>query len=313
MTGFTGDRVSGSSGIALGFLSELEHWTAMDRSASAAALRASLLVWLRDAQAAQPTMALVHQFASRALSVADAAVARGDSPLDARQNLTASCAAEREDLATANAAAAKLATGLVTQQDAWIATLSASALVTATLAELQSRGRRPRVLIAESRPNLEGRAQAAALAALGIPVWIVADVALPMLLQQAACVLIGADAITENGVINKIGSYSTALAAREHGVPVWAVGIRRKLLPGDTPALAIEEMPPAELWDAPPDGVRPRNVYFELVPSALLRGVVVEDGVLGANELRIAAADRELPAELAAALQPRQGARTRMV
>lgn len=300
MTGFASDRVSGSSTIAGSFLGELERWLAVDRSASSAALRASLLAWLRDAQAAQPTMALVHQLAARALAVADTGVANGDSPLDLRQSLVASCAAEREDLAAAKHAAAKLAAELVPQKDAWIATLSSSELVAATIAEMHALGRRPRVLIAESRPNLEGRAQAAALAALGVPVWIVADAALPMLLQQAACVLIGADAITEQGVLNKVGSFVAALAAREHGVPVWAVGVRKKLLPAATHALAIREEAPQELWDGAPAGVRPRNVYFELVPVSLLRGVVLEDGVLGPTELRVAAADRALPDELAA-------------
>ncbi len=302
MTGFAGDRVSGSSSIAVGLLGELEQWLAADRSPSGAALRGALLRWLRAAQAAQPSMALVHQLAARALAVADAAVARGDSPLDLRGHLLASCSAERDDLAAARAAAAKFAADLVPQQDAWIATLSASEIVAGAIGELHARGRRPRVLIAESRPNLEGRAQAAALAALGIPVWIVADAALPILLQQAACVLLGADAVTDQGIVNKIGSYVTALAAREHGVPVWALAVRRKLLPSDTRALAIQEMAPDELWEGAPSGVRPRNVYFELVPAALLRGVAVEDAVLGPAELRVAAADRALPPELAAPL-----------
>jgi translation initiation factor 2B subunit (eIF-2B alpha/beta/delta family) len=302
MAGFAGDRVSGSSTLALAFLDELERWLGADRSPSAAAVRSALLQWLRDAQASQPTMALVHQLAARALAVADTGAARGDSPLDLRKSLLESCAAERGDLDAAKTAAAKFAADLVPQKDAWIATLSSSEIVALTIAELHARGQRPRVLIAESRPNLEGRVQAAAFAALGIPVWIVADAALPMLLQQAACVLIGADAITESGVINKIGSYVAALAAREHGVPVWALGVRRKMIPSDTRALGIQEMAPDELWDAAPSGVRPRNVYFEIVPTTLLRGVVVEDAVLGATELRVAVADRELPAELAGAV-----------
>ena len=78
--------------------------------------------------------------------------------------------------------------------------------------------------------------------------------------------------------------------------------MRRKLLPGGTGALGISEMPPAEIWEDAPRGVRPRNVYFELVPAALLRGVVVEDSVLGATECAVAARDRALPAELAAPL-----------
>jgi translation initiation factor 2B subunit (eIF-2B alpha/beta/delta family) len=247
-------------------------------------------------------MALVHQFAARALSVADTAVARGDSAAEVRRHLVASCHAERTDHEAAVRASARTAVHLLPEREPWIATLSASEGVLAALAELASQGRRPRVLVAESRPRLEGRDTACALAALGVECWLVADAALPLLVSQANAVLIGADAVTDAGVVNKIGSYTLALAAREHGVPVWTVATRRKLLPSGTPALGILEMPPAELWEAPPAGVRPRNVYFEMVPLALLRGVVVEDAALGATEVAVAARDRALPAELAAPL-----------
>jgi translation initiation factor 2B subunit (eIF-2B alpha/beta/delta family) len=106
---------------------------------------------------------------------------------------------------------------------------------------------------------------------------------------------IGADAVTERGVINKVGSFAAALAAREHSVPVYALAGRRKFIPAATRALQILEMDPAEVWDRPPEGVRPRNVYFELVPIELLRGVVVEDGVLGPTETATLARERALP------------------
>jgi translation initiation factor 2B subunit (eIF-2B alpha/beta/delta family) len=299
---FARDRTSGSGGVGRGFLDALERWAAMDRSADAPALRGALLAWLRGAQAAQPSMALVHQFAARALAVADTAVQRGDRASDLRAHLAASCAAERRDLEQAVADAAGLAAQLVTASEPWIATLSASHAVLAALRALERAGRKPRVLVAEARPRLEGRDTARALAAAGIETWLVADAALPLLISQVGAVWLGADAVTERGVINKIGSYTAALAAREHGVPVWAIGVRRKLMPGGTPALGIVEMPPAEIWEDAPAGVRPRNVYFEMVPAPLLRGVVVEDGVLGATECAVAARDRALPAELAAPL-----------
>src|SRR5262245_21976507 len=304
MTGaFAGDRTSGSGSVARGFLDALERWAATDRSPEPAALRAALLPWLRTAQAAQPSMALVHQFAARALAVADTAVARGDRAADLRAHLAASCAAERGDLARAVADAANVAAQLVTASEPWIATLSASGGVHAALLALAKAGRKPRVLVAESRPRLEGRDTARTLAAAGIETWLVADAALPLLISQASAVWLGADAVTEQGIVNKIGSYTAALAAREHGVPVWAIAVRRKLLPGGTGALGIAEMPAEELWEDAPRGVRPRNVYFEMVPSPLLRGVVVEDGVLGASECAVAARDRELPPELAAPLR----------
>lgn len=293
--------VSGSSGVARRFLDELERWTLTDRSGDAPAIRAALLAWLRAAQASHSSLALVHQLAARALSVADTSVARGDRPTELRAQLAASCDAERTDLGQAVTDAARTAAQLLSDHEPWIATLSASEGVLAAIRAVASDGRKPRVIVAESRPGLEGRATARVLAEAGIETWIVADAALPMLLSQTSALWIGADAVTELGVLNKIGSYTAALAAREHGVPAWAIAVRRKFMPAATPALGIAEMPPAEIWDGAPAGVRPRNVYFEMVPMALLRGVVVEDSVLGLTECAVAAKDRELSADLAAA------------
>lgn len=301
MSDFSGDRTSGSSSVAAAFLSELERWAALDRSPAAPALRAALLAWLRAAQAAQPSFALVHQLAARALSVVDTGVERGDDVAHVRASLAASCAAERDDLFASLDAVARTAVKLLGERGGWIATLSSSEAVARALLAAHAGGRQPRVLLAEGRPGLEGRAMAATLSAAGIPVWIVVDAALPLLLQQASQLWIGADAVTEQGVVNKIGSFAAALAAREHSVPAYALGSRRKMLPAATAALRIAEMPPTEVWKTPAAGVQPRNVYFELVPLALLRGVVVEDDVLGATEIAVAAADRALPDELAGA------------
>ena len=57
-------------------------------------------------------------------------------------------------------------------------------------------------------------------------------------------------------------------------------------------------MPADEVWESPPALVEPRNVYFELVPMPLLRGVVVEDGVLPPGEAAAVARERALPGEL---------------
>ena len=301
MTSWAGDRESGSSEVALAFLQDLERFCDTDTSSSAPALRGALLAWLRAAQAAQPTLALVHQLAARALDVAAAGVAREDRPAELRAHIARSCEQERADLAESRAAVARTAASLLGEREPWIATLSSSSVVRAALLAARQAGREPRALVAEGRPRLEGRAMAAALAAAGIPVWLVADAALPLLLAHAAQLWIGADAVTEAGAVNKIGSFAAALAAREHSVPCYALAGRRKFLPAATPALRIVEMPPAEVWESPAPGVQPRNVYFELVPMALLRGIVVEGEVLGPTEAATLARERPLPAELAAA------------
>jgi translation initiation factor 2B subunit (eIF-2B alpha/beta/delta family) len=298
---FRTDRTSGSANVAAAFLDELGRWLGADPSSSAAELRGSLLGWLRSAQASQPTMALIHQLAARALAVADTAVAGGQGVAEARRSLESSCAAERADLEAAQSAVARHAVSLLPEGGGWIATLSSSAAVGQALALAHAEGRAPRVLVAESRPRMEGRDLAAALAAHGIPVWVVVDAALPLVLSQARQLWLGADAVTELGVLNKVGSYGASLAAREHSVPVYALASQRKFLPANTGALRIAEMPPEEVWESAPQGVRPRNVYFELVPLALFRGIVVEDGVLPPGEAAELARERPLPKALAEA------------
>ncbi len=301
MSPFAGDRTTGSGDVALGLLDELERWLAVDMSGSAGAFRGALLTWLREAQQAQPTMALVHQLAARALEVTDSGVARREMAAGLRTALAQSCEAERNDLIAARRAVARQAAGLVTERGGWIAALSSSATVRDAVLEAHRAGREPRMLVAESRPLCEGRGMAAALAADGVPVWLVVDAALPLLLSQARMVWLGADAVTDQGVFNKLGSFAAALAAREHSVPVYALAGRRKFMPAATAALKIVEMPADEVWEDPAPGVQPRNVYFERVPLPLLRGVVVEDAVLPPGEAAALARERPLPGELAGA------------
>ena len=301
MSAFRDDHESGSSDVALAFAAELKRWVAIDTSNSAPELRQSLLAWLRDAQSTHPTMALIHRLAARALEVADAGVGRGDRPGELRRWLDEACEASLADLAAAQSAAARQALELLPARGAWIATLSASALVRDALLAAHDAGREPRVLLAEGRPLLEGRGMARVLAERGVPVWLVVDAALPLVLSQAQQLWIGADAVTDLGVLNKVGSYGAALAAREHSVPSYAIATRSKFLPASTAALKIAEMPAHEVWNAPPAGVRPRNVYFELVPIGLMRGVVVEDAVLPPGEAAQLARERPLPEPLASA------------
>jgi translation initiation factor 2B subunit (eIF-2B alpha/beta/delta family) len=293
------EHETGASAEALGFLARLEHWAAADVTTATAASHAALLGWLRAEQADHAANGLVHQLAARALDVATTDLERAASPTELRAHLAQSCAAERTDLAGARAGVARTATALVTQRGAWIATLGGSSTVALALLELQGLDRGPRALVAEGRPRLAGRALAAELGAAGVPTWLVVDGALPMLLSQAAALWLGADAVTDRGAVVAVGGYAAALAAREHSVPVYVLATRRRFLPAGTGALRIEEMPPAEVWDAPPPGVRPRNVRADLLPLELLRGVVVEDTVLGPSESATVARERALPEPLA--------------
>jgi translation initiation factor 2B subunit (eIF-2B alpha/beta/delta family) len=290
---------STASAAALAFLARLERQAAVDTSTTAVALRDALLGFLRAEQRADPVSGLVHQLAARALDVAETGVTRAAAPADVRRSLAESCVAERADLGSARTALVRAATALVSERGGWIATVSDSATVRAALLAAHAAGRAPRALVAEGRPALAGRGLAAAAGAAGIPTWLLVDGALPLLLSQATLLWLGASAVTDRGAIVPVGAYAAALAAREHSVPVYVLAARRKFLPASTPVLRIEESPPAEVWETPPAGVRPRSIRLELLPLELLRGVVVEDEVLGQAEVALLAQDRALPEALA--------------
>ncbi|KAI8467982.1 MAG: hypothetical protein J3K34DRAFT_471205 [Monoraphidium minutum] len=78
------------------------------------------------------------------------------------------------------------------------------------------------VVCCEARPLCEGAALARALAAAGVGgVTVITDAQASAHLGSVNLVLLGADALSEAGAVNKVGSKLLALAAREEGVPVY--------------------------------------------------------------------------------------------
>jgi translation initiation factor 2B subunit (eIF-2B alpha/beta/delta family) len=145
------------------------------------------------------------------------------------------------------------------------------------------------VFCTEGRPIMEGRRMARQLAEAGIPVTFGVDAAVSAFAAQASLVLIGADSIACDGVVNKVGTAGVALAAQAAGVPCYVVAGRRKWLPSPLNASAVGEPKPAEeVWPDPPAGVRLWNAYFESTPLDLFSGFIAEQGVLAPRELVMA-------------------------
>jgi methylthioribose-1-phosphate isomerase len=142
----------------------------------------------------------------------------------------------------------------------------------------------------ETRPWLQGtRLTAWELSQEGIPVTLIADSAAAWLMKTGAVewVVVGADRITANGdVANKIGTYSLAVLAKEHGVKLMVVApmstIDWGINQGDQ--IKIEERNPRELL---PDcyleedsGVSAWNPVFDVTPVELITAIVTERGVV---------------------------------
>ena len=161
--------------------------------------------------------------------------------------------------------------------DLTLITHSLSSTVVAVCEALKDRG--VEVIASESRPLYEGLKLAEQLADWKVPVTVITDAQLGLFSDKADIALIGADSLLADGsAINKAGSWLLALAARERGIPLLVACESFKIRPDDSPP-QLEEMDPAELGHPCRSGIALRNIYFEIIPAALVGGWINEDGV----------------------------------
>jgi methylthioribose-1-phosphate isomerase len=143
------------------------------------------------------------------------------------------------------------------------------------------RGLLERVLVDETRPLLQGaRLTAWELEAAGIPHAVIADSAAASMMARGEVDLVvtGADRIAANGdTANKIGTYSLAVLARHHEIPLYVVAPTTTvdLATPSGAGIPIEERDPAEITARFPA----RNPAFDVTPAALIAAIVTERGV----------------------------------
>jgi translation initiation factor eIF-2B subunit delta len=230
---------------------------------------------------AQPHMAPIVSLASEAVRAAHVAT----RPREVMQAAAASARRFSDNAALAQTAAISHAADLILEGET-IMTHSRSSTVLAALKHARALGTRFSVIATESRPMLEGRALAASLASEGVSVTLIADAAAAMALDRVDSVLTGADKVTPEALVNKIGTRMIALAARERAVPVYAICDTTKFTAYSDLGLSAGVRSADELWTGAPQGVGVFNTYFEPTPLAYFTGIVTEDGMLQPEQAR---------------------------
>jgi translation initiation factor 2B subunit (eIF-2B alpha/beta/delta family) len=231
---------------------------------------------------AQPRMSPILNLAGEAVEAALKAKSAGEAlrtAADAARTFIAR-ARRAADLA-ASRAADLLGDG------ATALTHSRSSTVVAAITKALRAGKRIKVIATESRPVLEGRALAEALSSEGASVALIADAAAALAIEQADLIIVGADCVTAENVINKIGTRMIALAARERARPVYALSDTSKFICYLPPV--DEQRAGEELWPGAPREVAVMNRYFEPTPLEYFTAVVTEGGLLGPEEASRAA------------------------
>lgn len=154
-------------------------------------------------------------------------------------------------------------------------------------------GKRMHLLVDETRPQLQGaRLTAWELEQYGIEYEIISDNMAGHFLQTGKVnkVLFGADRVAANGdVVNKIGSYMLALAAKDNQVPVYSVVPTSSfdLNCKTGKEIPIEERNQDEVLDislfgnrAAPKNAKARNPAFDVTSNKLISAIITEKGII---------------------------------
>ena len=107
--------------------------------------------------------------------------------------------------------------------------------------------------------------------------------------------LVGADRIARNGdTANKIGTYSVAVLAKNHGIPFYVAAplstIDFSLKTGKE--IPIEERHPSEVTSVfgkvqiAPKKVKVFNPAFDVTPARYITGIITEKGIFKPKELK---------------------------
>lgn len=211
---------------------------------------------------AQPAMAIIHNVVHLFARL----VGEGQDPFDVLREI-------RSELDTARERIGRTFLKIAPER-ATVLTLSHSESVRSCLLAAHGRRRIERVLVLESRPELEGRAMAAALNDDGIPVSIVPDAEGPALAQKSTYVLVGADSVLRDGsVVNKVGSRPIADAAAANGKAFYVA----------CETLKFDARHDAVSW---PVAARNPDELFDVTPASLITTVVTERGTYTPETIR---------------------------
>jgi methylthioribose-1-phosphate isomerase len=151
-------------------------------------------------------------------------------------------------------------------------------------------GKKIHVYADETRPFLQGsRLTAWELMKDGIPTTVISDNMAGAMMKQGkiGAIVVGADRIAANGdVANKIGTYTVAVLAKEHGIPFY-VAAPISTVDLETPdgsGIPIEQRSSKEVSHIAgkqmvPDGVQIENPAFDVTPAKYVAAIITERGV----------------------------------
>lgn len=149
-----------------------------------------------------------------------------------------------------------------------------------------------KVIVTETRPLYQGRKSAKELSKFGIETTLVVDSAAASFIvsdtyEPVSAVIVGCDELLLDGsFINKVGTFSLAIAAEEGADKFYVATTLLKLAVDKRKKdVKIEQRDLTEVWEDAPKDVEIINPAFEQVNSKYVSGYITEVGVLKEKEL----------------------------
>jgi len=236
---------------------------------------------------ARPAMAPVFNIIVRLLKAISEKSVEMDLPSIRRFAISRADEVIEESLQTI-AQIARYGSELIAEGDR-IMTHSYSSTVVAVLREAFTKYRNIEVITTRSGPGRTGERMAQELGHYGVPVTFIDDTAIGLYISTVNKVIVGADRVCADGkVVNGIGTYQLALAAKMASIPFYVFCETLKFDPrlkGDE--VDLEEKDTSEVVEAgrlPPE-VNVKNPYFDITPLNLISGIVTENGLLTPEEI----------------------------
>ncbi|MBM3232438.1 hypothetical protein FJZ21_03640 [Candidatus Pacearchaeota archaeon] len=137
------------------------------------------------------------------------------------------------------------------------------------------------VINTETRPLYQGHLTSKQLSKAGIKVSMSIDSAMLEDIKRSDIVMMGADAITKKGVLNKIGSGLIAKISGDLKKPLYIVTDSWKF---SSKKVQIEQRSWLEVWKKSPKKVKIENPAFEWIPKKQISYIISELGVLTHKE-----------------------------
>lgn len=169
----------------------------------------------------------------------------------------------------------------------------AETIVGMMLKEARLQGKDIRIFCPETRPYFQGsRLTATVCCDMGFDVTVITDNMPAAVMKNEGIDLFtsAADVICCDGhVVNKVGTYQIAIAAKHHGIPYYVSGTPDQGHP-DADSVKIEFRDPSMVLEAMGTPTANQNVKgyypaFDITPPQLVTGVVTDQGVFAPDKL----------------------------